>query len=647
MGDMLSRAAGFFAELRRRRIFHVAAVYAATAFVVAQVAAILTDALFLPDRTLTVVVVLLILGFPVALVLTWAFEVTPEGVRRTPAFAADGDGDGGSQRMLRATFLALTLLLTAGVGWGAWEIFLRPGTGEGAATSSAGSYDPTRVAVLYFDDFSPGGELRYFADGLTESLIHELAQVEALDVVSRNGVKPYRDGRVTQDSVVKALGVGSLVQGSVLRSGGDVRVTIQLIDGASGTHLGSREIRRSWADRLELQDELAVAAAEIIRRRLGVEVRLRQHRRETEVAEAWTLVQRAERLRDESEQLAQSGDTAAAFRLLTRAESVLAEAKSLDPGWTEPVVLQGWIDIERARMEGSTFDARDPRHYRAALGHAREALELRPRAAAALELRGIARFQLSQTRGIRNADSLRAEAERDLRAAVDLEPSRARAWAGLSELYRMETKFAEAKLAAQRALEEDAFLRNAESVIWSLYQTSIELEQIDEAVRWCDEGNRRFPDRYYFHNCALFLLALPDGPEPEVERARRMLDKYLAATPPQVHDLAQVTGQLWVAAVMARRARLGADGEQADWADSARALIAVARQDVNETIEPSADYYEANVRLLLGERAEALDLLAEYLRALPSRKEYLAADWMFRELWSDPRFQDLVRDGAG
>ncbi|HVG44868.1 MAG TPA: BTAD domain-containing putative transcriptional regulator, partial [Longimicrobium sp.] len=139
-----------------------------------------------------------------------------------------------------------------------------------AATAQAPpGYDPRRVAVLYLDDYSKGGELGYLANGLTESLIHALSQVQALEVISRNGVKPYRDRAVRFDSLVADLRVGSVVEGSVQRSGDSVRVTVQLVDANTGAHLQSRTLVHSMTGIFALEDALADSVSGFLRRRLG------------------------------------------------------------------------------------------------------------------------------------------------------------------------------------------------------------------------------------------------------------------------------------------------------------------------------------------------------------------------------------------
>ncbi|HEX2210691.1 MAG TPA: BTAD domain-containing putative transcriptional regulator, partial [Longimicrobium sp.] len=171
-------------------------------------------------------------------------------------------------------------------------------------------YDPRRIAVLYLDDDSPDGDLQYLANGLTEMLIHELSQVEALDVVSRNGVKPYRQGTVPFDSMVAQLRVGSVVEGSVASSGDSVRVVVQLIDANTHSHLESRVVVRPLGDLLEVQRAVSEEVSGFLRRRLGAQMRQRQAERETRNQEALELVLRGEQAYGDALALRQSNDSA-------------------------------------------------------------------------------------------------------------------------------------------------------------------------------------------------------------------------------------------------------------------------------------------------------------------------------------------------
>jgi adenylate cyclase len=157
-------------------------------------------------------------------------------------------------------------------------------SGEEGAAAGVAPGDPSRVAVLYFDDRSEGD----LADGLTEALIYDLSQVEELDVISREGVKRYRD--VPLDSLVRALGAGTLVEGSVEQSGDLVRVTARLVDATDMTQLASIRVQQPRGELFALQDSLVADVLRGIQRQLGRDIRLDLARRATSSVEAWELV---------------------------------------------------------------------------------------------------------------------------------------------------------------------------------------------------------------------------------------------------------------------------------------------------------------------------------------------------------------------
>ena len=206
------------------------------------------------------------------------------------------------------------------------------------------SLDPTNIAVLYFDDLSADQDLGYLADGLTESLINALGLIQPLRVVSRNGVKPYRDNPIPIDSLARVLGVGSLVEGSVERSGDRLVATVKLVDGTTQTQSFSERIVRGGEDVLSLRDDIVEEATRLLGRHLGRELRSREVREGTKSNEAWQSLQRATRLMEDADTLRWSlGDAESAVRVLGQADSILALAESFDPNWMQPVVQRaGW-----------------------------------------------------------------------------------------------------------------------------------------------------------------------------------------------------------------------------------------------------------------------------------------------------------------
>ena len=497
--------------------------------------------------------------------------------------------------------------------------------------------DARRIAVLYFDDHTEGEDLRHMAAGFTEALIRELSGVQSLRVLSRNAVKRYRETELPVDSIARRLAAGSLVEGSIARSGDSIRVTVNLIDGQTGLALEGRALSRPLGELFSLQDDVADEVGGFLRRRLGVEIRRREQLRETKSVAAWDLVQRAERSMDDYRPLMVGGDTAAATRVLDAADSLLAEAESRDRNWIVPPVRRGWVAQLKARLLSPIPDRYEERLAGVAMGHAERALKLKPTDPDALELRGTLRYRLAA--GV--ADSVKrgelfAAAEHDLRAAVNRNASQAGAWATLSELLQLiKADYVEAKQAAVRAYEADAFLDNADEILFSLAQISIDRGEYRDALRWSQEGRRRFPDMVNWAAVDLMVLVADRSAAADVGRAWKRVDEIREMLPPQRRAFYLPIAEMQVAAVLAR----------AGLADSARAVITQSRASFPEEPE-TLGYEEAYAWLMLGDRDRALKALSDYLEVTPHRRSYVAKDRLFDELREDPRFQALVARGS-
>ena len=275
-----SKLACFMAELRRRHVFRVAVGYAAVAFVVLQLSEIILPA-FSAEWALQLVVVFVVLGFPVVMALAWVFDITSDGIRVTATLDDDADHllDGAATGVLpRLAFLAVTLLAVGGVG--SWWI-LNTVQGTDGATGVPGpsvipaAYDPDErirsVAVLPLTNFSDNVEHGYFAAGMHEALIERLSQLPEIRVVSRTSVARYAATNKTIPEIAQELAVEGVVEGSVFRAGDEVRITAQLIHGASDTQIWARSYERGFSDVLALQSEVAGAIAEEIKRELSVD----------------------------------------------------------------------------------------------------------------------------------------------------------------------------------------------------------------------------------------------------------------------------------------------------------------------------------------------------------------------------------------
>jgi serine/threonine-protein kinase len=527
------------------------------------------------------------------------------------------------------------LVLLAGVGWTVRSFLQRSGA---AAASDSGGLDPHRVAVLYFDAAGQKDSLGYLADGLTEGLIDALSEVQTLDVISKNGVAPFRGDSITRDSVARALKAGTLVQGSVEKESGKVRVTMRLVDGGSGAEFQRASFEQPSANLLAIKDTMIQEVAGLIRRRLGEEIKLREQQRIAANPQAWALVQRAEQSRKRAEELVTKQDTTgAANRAFDQADTLYAQAHVADPKWTEPLVGRATLGYRRSRLVGLEGLAAKP-WIDKGLKYAEEALALDPRDPDALEARGTLHYWswlLSLEPDRAKAKALLASSQSDLEAAVKVRPSQASAWAILSHLYVNAKSETDGKLAARRAYEEDAYLSNADQVINRLFLISYDLSQFVDANYWCQEGQRRFPGNYLFIKCQLYMMT-SKAQEPDVALAARLADSVPTLAPPGRRDFEGREAQMLRAMVLAR----------AGQADSARQVSKRARAG-GPDVDPSQDlaWDAIYVSILTGDKDEALKALKSYLTSNPQRREGLAEDpgWWFRGIQDDPRFQELVR----
>jgi adenylate cyclase len=410
-----------FAEFKRRSVFRVAAMYGATAFVVIEAADLIFPRIPLPEWTIALVVWLALLGFPVAIVLAWAYERTPEGVRQTdPAGTAELDAIA-SQPARRRWPAGVAALIGIGLlGLGAWWTLTR--TGPGAQT-----YDS--IAVLPFADLSEGAENRYFSDGLADELLNALSGVEDLKVAGRTSSFALRDQNLNLRTIGDTLDVQTVLEGSVRRSEDRVRITVQLVDAETGFHLWSEEFDRDLTDIFLVQEELAQS---IVRALLP-------------------------RLRAETEELYRGGTTdLAAYELYL----------SCRQNWYTRNIDQLWAAID----ECDEAVARDPEFALAwsGLSDAIDALAFRDIRAEALVPRAIAAAQRAVllepglAEGWISWGTLASEAERDwvtaelaLRRGIERKPSNAYARAMLGDMLRNQGRVKEAIEQQRAALRLD------------------------------------------------------------------------------------------------------------------------------------------------------------------------------------------------
>lgn len=545
---------------------------------------------------------------------------------------------GGRARKRIMTAAAIALPLLAVGSWFGWKAIEK---GDDSAAGLTGTFAKKNIAVMYFQDRSPGHELAYLADGLTESLIDELSAVKQLKVTSQNGSAVFKGkDAIPTDSIARALGVGTLVNGVVEPTGNDsVRVTVRLVDAMSGKQVDRTQVDAALESSLGLKDTIAAKLSIFLRKRVGQEIAQLVSKVGTRNAAAWEAMQRARESEAEVDALVQASDVPAALRKAAAADSALGRVESLDPNWTAPIVERAWLGFRTSRLLPPT-NPDFTKWIDAGLAHAERALKKSPSDAGALEARGTLHYWQWLNNMAPNpaaSTALFASAERDLRAATSAQDHSATAWNYLSHLLVNKGQIAEAKLAAENAYNADPYLTDVDKTILRLFFASLDMGVRTEAAKWCNEGASRFPENYYFTECKLWLFALPNGDvKPDMREVWATYDDYVRVSPPNVLEFDKLKGKLIVALALVR----------AGMKDSAEAMAAANQGDAQ--LDPGGELTNLaiNVYAQSGNRDAALDLIARYLAANPQQRESAANDksWWLKDLRSDPRYQALVKN---
>ena len=265
-------------EVGRRHVARVAVVYAAVAFAFLEAADIVIPALGLPPWTIRWVIALALLGFPVAILLAWVYDVTPRGVIRTRSLEeGEGEGEEHGRPLLSAVLLILSGVLLAGGVWFTYEWSLSTAQAPDSSTTvPADSLNPLRIAVLPFANLSPSEEDDgFFASGIHEDILGNLAKIRSLEVISRQTVLQYRDTTLTAREIGRDLRAGSILEGTVRKEGDRILVSAQLIDARSDSHIWSERYDREESDVFLVQSEIAQEIASALRAELTSQERAR------------------------------------------------------------------------------------------------------------------------------------------------------------------------------------------------------------------------------------------------------------------------------------------------------------------------------------------------------------------------------------
>ncbi|MEY2520171.1 MAG: hypothetical protein QOF24_1930 [Verrucomicrobiota bacterium] len=310
---------GFFEEIKRRKVYRAAVAYIVVAGGVIQLASAVFPAWELPTWALRLVIIMLLVGFPISLILAWALEVTPEGIRTTPAPAS-------SPRFRRnvVALVAVGVIVSAAAGF-----FLLP-------RASARKLDKS-IAVLPFENFSDDKENAFFADGIQDDILTNLAKIGDLKVISRTSVMSYRGKEKNVREIGKALGVSTILEGSVRKDGTRVRVNVQLIDAVNDEHIWAEDYDRDLTDVFAIQTDLAQKIAHELRAHLSPAEKIMMTQKPTQNGEAYLAFVQAHDLQTHRDDLPK----------LKQAEQLYDRALQLDSRFALAAAgasrLQSWI----------------------------------------------------------------------------------------------------------------------------------------------------------------------------------------------------------------------------------------------------------------------------------------------------------------
>lgn len=255
----MSGKPSFFAEMKRRNVYKVAAAYAVVAWLAMQVASQIFPFFEIPNWVVRLVVLLLVIGFPVALIIAWAFETTPEGIKRTEVADAAGQQSRGGAWIY-------IVLIGAALSVGLFFVGRYTAGYETSQSRKVATTSPAKsIAVLPLINESGDLKDEYFSDGLSEELIAALAQISGVKVIGRSSSFRFKDRKEEPKTIGEKLGVSTLLDGTVRKQGNRVRIVAELVNAADGIQLWTRTFDRELKDIFAVQEEIAQAVAESLK----------------------------------------------------------------------------------------------------------------------------------------------------------------------------------------------------------------------------------------------------------------------------------------------------------------------------------------------------------------------------------------------
>src|SRR6476659_2280955 len=479
----------FFGELKRRNVYKVAVAYAVVGWLLIQVATQVFPFLEIPNRMIRLVILLTAFGFPVALIIAWAFELTPEGIKRTE------DADAARQHS-RGVVWIVVVLIAAALSLGLFFLGrYTAGTTPPRLSESAAASNPQKsIAVLPLVNTSDDPSNEYFSDGLSEELIAVLAKIPELKVIGRSSSFFFKGKSSDSAAIGQKLGVANLIEGSVRKQGDRVRIVAELISAADGRSLWSETYDRELKDVFAVQTEIAKSVAE------QMKVKLLGERQQSDAAAS-------------TENLAAHNAVLQAdfyFKQLTR-ESVqraiqfLEEAVRLDPNYAF-----AYAKLSQAWLQYAASFARDDarKAYEEARRTAEKAVSLAPDLAEVRMAMGFLAF---------TPDLDFRAAEREFRRVLESSPNDAAAKSYLGAALSAQGRLTEAEQTCREALSLDALGTPA---WYNIGRVVVGLGRYREAEELFRKGLEIQPQASRFHSYLALLDIVQNRPIQAMTNAR-------------------------------------------------------------------------------------------------------------------------------
>lgn len=377
-------------ELKRRHVVKVAAAYFAVGWLLIEAASVVLPIFAAPSWILPTVTFIIILGFPLAIVISWVFDLTPHGVAPTESNGLSGSTTRPSGWKLGLILVGVVVIVLGIVIFDKYVLFDTP-----SKTPETTDALPSSIGVLPFDNLSPDPDHAYFSAGLHEQILTQLAQMQNLKVISRTSVLRYGTSNLSIPEIAKELNVETIMEGSVQYANGRVHINMQLIDAVTDEHLWSRAYDRDFTDIFSIQSDIATSVANALRTEFALTDQEDLKSTPTVSSEAYRLYLAARQ--------SQLGD---AIRL-----DMLQQVVEADPGFALPYVERAGIYIQRLRTPETAANHQDQRASQEEL------------------------------------------ARKDLDKALKIDPTLGRAYAWLGMMHRYNWRSVDASHAFERALE--------------------------------------------------------------------------------------------------------------------------------------------------------------------------------------------------